>query len=214
MNSRLTQTDTSRSSARTKGWLRQLYALAAVLCFSALPAFGQTLIANGTYTITSKLDGQAVDVTGASSAEGTKLDEYTLSGNTNQQWQLTNLGNNYVKLISVESGLALEVYGASTETGAEIDQWPYDSGKNQIWQIVSKGSGYYEIVNENSGQALDVTNNDTAPGTDLDQYTVVGFQSEEWRKLRWGEYELRQHDIDNRQDGFSRKLYVAERVLE
>ncbi len=168
--------------SRLRGLLsRSAFVLSMVLCISTASAWAQSyLIANGTYTLTSKLDGQAVDVTGASSAEGTRIDEYTLSGNTNQQWKLTNLGNNDVELISVESGLALEVYQASTTAGAEIDQWPYDSGKNQIWQIVSKGSGYYELVNENSGQALDVTGNNTTPGTDLDQYTVSGNSNQLW----------------------------------
>ncbi len=138
------------------------------------------LIANGTYTIKNKNSGMAIDVTGASKSEGTYIDQWPSTGNTNQQWTLTNLGNNYVSLINVNSGLALEVYGASDTEGAKIDQWPYDSGKNQIWHVVSEGGGYYELINENSGQALEVPNNSTTEGTDLDQWDINGGANQLW----------------------------------
>jgi len=138
------------------------------------------LIPNGTYTITNKNSGMVIDVTGASKTEGTYLDQWPSSGNSNQQWTLTNLGNNYVSLVNVNSGLALEVYSASDTEGAKIDQWPYDSGKNQIWQVVSEGGGYYELINENSGQALEVPNYSTTEGTDLDQWDANGGSNQLW----------------------------------
>ncbi len=138
------------------------------------------LIPNGTYTITNKNSGMVVDVTGASKSEGTYIDQWPSTGGSNQKWQLTNLGNNYVELVNVNSGLALEVYGASQATGGKIDQWPYDSGKNQIWQVVSEGNGYYELINENSGLALEVPSFSTTEGTDLDQWTAKGGANQLW----------------------------------
>ncbi|MGA7832049.1 MAG: RICIN domain-containing protein, partial [Terracidiphilus sp.] len=135
---------------------------------------GSNLIANGTYTIKNKNSGQAIDVTGASTTEGTYVEQWDATGGTNQQWKLTNLGNNYVELTNVNSGLALDVVGYSKADGGLIDQWAYDSGENQIWKVVSEGGGYYELINENSGLALEVPNYSTAEGTDLDQWTVSG----------------------------------------
>ncbi|MGA7832941.1 MAG: RICIN domain-containing protein, partial [Terracidiphilus sp.] len=147
----------------------------------AIPTFAQSyLIANGTYTIASKNSGEVIDVTGASTTEGTDLEQWALTGNANQQWKLTNLGSNYVSLINVNSGLAMEVYGASTVASTKVDQWPYNSGKNQIWQVVSKGSGYYELINENSGQALDVNGDSTTEGAAIDQYTISGNANQLW----------------------------------
>jgi Ricin-type beta-trefoil lectin domain-like/Cellulase (glycosyl hydrolase family 5) len=154
-------------------------ALTIGICFSTASASAQ-LLANGTYTITSKLSGQVVDVTGASTTEGTDIDQWASSGTANQKWNLTNLGSNYVSLINVNSGMALDVYGASTTAGGAIDQWPYSSGKNQIWRVVSEGGGYYELINENSGQALDVTGDSTVEGTKLDQYTISGNANQLW----------------------------------
>jgi hypothetical protein len=171
----------SRGSSLHRPLSRGAFVLSMALCLSTASAWAQSyLIANGTYLLTSKNSGLVVDVTGASTSEGTDIDQWTNNNTPNQQWKLNNLGNNYVSLINVNSGLALEVYGASTTAGAAIDQWPYDSGKGQIWQIVSKGSGYYELLNENSGQALDVTGASTTKGTDLDQYTVSGNANQLW----------------------------------
>jgi hypothetical protein len=138
------------------------------------------LIPNGTYKMTNKNSGQVVDVPGLSMTDGTYLDQWASNGGANQQWELTNLGNNEVKLVNVNSGLALEVYGASTATGGKIDQWPYDSGKNQIWQVVSAGSGYYELVNEASGLALEVPSFSQTEDADLDQWTANGGANQLW----------------------------------
>lgn len=149
-----------------------------------VPATGSTgggnLIPNGTYVFTNANSGQVIDVMGQSKTEGTRVDQYPANSQTNQQWQLTNLGNNYVELIGVGSGLALEVYGQSTANGAEIDQWPYHSGTNQIWQVVSEGSGKYELINENSGLALGVPGSSTTDGADLEQLTVTGGTNQLW----------------------------------
>jgi hypothetical protein len=150
------------------------------MSFTVTTTTGTNLIANGTYTITNRNSGQAVDVTGASKTEGTYVEQWDSTGGTNQKWELTNLGNNYVELINENSGYALDVYGASTANDGLIDQWPYDSGKNQIWHVVSEGSGYYELINENSGLALEVPSYSTTEGTKLDQYTPNGGTNQLW----------------------------------
>ncbi len=160
---------------------RRIPALMIAICSLAIPTFAQSyIIANGTYTIESKNSGQDIDVTGASTAEGAYLEQAAYTGNTSQQWKLTNLGSNYVSLINVNSGLAMDVYGASTANSAKIDQWPYNSGKNQIWLVVSEGSGYYELRNENSGLALDVYGDSTTAGAAIDQYTASGNANQLW----------------------------------
>ncbi|HEY0759891.1 MAG TPA: RICIN domain-containing protein [Acidisarcina sp.] len=135
---------------------------------------GGNLIANGTYTITNKNSGLAVEDPGASTTQGTDMDQWTVNGGNNQKWKLTNLGNNYVSLINVASGYAMDVNSASKTAGALVDQWPYSGGTNQIWKVVSMGSGYYELISENSNMALDVRGYSTANGGAIDQWTTTG----------------------------------------
>jgi hypothetical protein len=159
---------------------RGIFAFAIVISLSTVAAWAQ-LIANGTYIITGKNSGQVVDVVGDSTTEGALIDQYDSNGQNNQKWELTNLGNNYVELISVNSGMALEVNGNSKTTGvANIDQWPYNGGNNQRWQVVSEGGGYYELVNENSGDALDVPGDSKTQGADLDQWPPSDTANQLW----------------------------------
>lgn len=157
----------------------KLLAALTLLSLGSVPAFSQ-LVANGTYTITNRYSGQLLDVEGDSKAEGATVDQYPATGGTNQQWQLTNLGNNVVELISVNSGYALDVYQYSTSNGGTIDQWPYDSGSNQKWTLVSEGSGYYELVAVNSGLALDDPGYSKVNGEALQQYTANAGSNQEW----------------------------------
>lgn len=138
------------------------------------------LIPNGTYVIKNKNSGLAIDDYGDSTAEGVDIDQWAATGATNQEWTLSNLGNNYVTLTSVRSGMPLEVSGASKSNGASIDQWPDDGGTNQIWRVVSAGSGYYELINQNSGLALDVPGWSTTQGTYLDQWSSNGGSNQLW----------------------------------
>lgn len=141
---------------------------------------GEYLIPNGTYVIKNKNSGMAIDDTGYSTAEGTLIEQWAASGGTNQEWTLSNLGNNYVTLTSVTSGLSLDVVGASNSNGASIDQWPDNGGTNQVWKVVSEGGGYYELISEKSGKALEVPGFSNADGTGLDQWTPNGGANQLW----------------------------------
>ena len=82
----------------------------------------------------SRNSGQALDVAGASTANGAAVDQWPYSGTANQQWSIISVGG-YYKLISRNSGQALDVAGQSTANGAHVDQWPDSGTTNQQWSI-------------------------------------------------------------------------------
>jgi hypothetical protein len=141
---------------------------------------GGYLIPNGTYTFINRNSGLAMEDPGSSNTPGANIDQYTSNGGNNQKWQLTNVGDNNVKLICVSSGLALDMGGQSKSPGGTVDQWPWNGGNNQIWHIISLGGSYYEITNLNSGLALEVPGQSTALGTWLDQWTWNGGTNQQW----------------------------------
>jgi hypothetical protein len=142
---------------------------------------GSNLISNGTYTIVGQNSGMALDDPGSSTADGTKMDQWTVNGGNNQKWQLINEGNNVVELVNVASGKALDVPNNSTTAGTDIDQWDVNGGNNQRWTVVSKGGGYYELVNVNSGMALDVVGASKTAGALIDQWNVSGNANQLWK---------------------------------
>jgi len=146
---------------------------------SATPTAAVNLVANGTYTIVNRMSGLAIDDPAWSGATGVQMEQYTINGQTNQKWVLTNLGSNYVKLTNAFNGLALSV--GSNSNGAAVVQNTYTGANTQIWQIQSAGSGYYALINKSSGLALDNPGGSTASGTLLDQFTYGGGWPDHWK---------------------------------
>jgi lysophospholipase L1-like esterase len=135
---------------------------------------------SGNYKLISRNSGQALDVIGASTANGAGVDQWPYGGNANQQWNIVSVGSGYYKLLNRNSGQALDVAGQSTANGALVDQWPDSGTANQQWSIVSVGSGYYKLLSRNSGQALDVAGQSTANGARIDQWPDSGTANQQW----------------------------------
>ncbi len=132
------------------------------------------------YKLISRNSGKALDVVGASTANGANVDQWPDSGTANQQWSIVSVGGGYSKLISRNSGQALDVSGASTANGALVDQWPDSGTANQQWSIVSVGGGYSKLISRNSGKALDVVGASTANGALVDQWPDSGTANQQW----------------------------------
>ncbi len=141
---------------------------------------GTNLIANGTYTLTNRYSGMVIDDPGLSKAQSKVMIQWPANGGSNQNWVLTNLGNNIVTLVNANSGQALEVTGASKGNSALVDQYPYQGNTWQQWKITSVGGAYYELTNVNSGQALDNDGASKTAGADIDQYPYQGNTWQQW----------------------------------
>ena len=141
---------------------------------------GGTLIANGTYVITSVHSGFALDDPGFSTKESADMEQYPVNNGTNQQWKVTNLGNNVITLTNISSGQLLDVTAASKSNSALVDQYPSNGQTNQQWQVISVGGGHYELVSVNSRLALDVDGGGVAQKELIDQYTYQGNSWQQW----------------------------------
>jgi regulation of enolase protein 1 (concanavalin A-like superfamily) len=138
------------------------------------------LIPNGKYVIESAYSGLALDDPGSSMTNGQIMDQSTVTAGANQQWTVTNLGNNVITLTNNASGDVLDVGGASLNPGATVDQWPSNGQTNQEWKVVDVGSASYELISVNSGLALDVIGGTKSSGTQIDQWTYGGNAWQQW----------------------------------
>ena len=132
----------------------------------------KAVMSGGTYSIIAKNSGKALDVTGASTADGAKIIQWTNTNANNQHWVVTSLGSNAYSIVSVNSGKSLDVTGGSTANGAKIIQWTSHGGNNQRWNLNVDAQGYYTIVSVASGKAIDVAGGSTADGDSIIQWTV------------------------------------------
>jgi hypothetical protein len=125
----------------------------------------------------SLYSNQCMDVVGASTADGARVQQYNCLGaaQANQIWNLVPVGSNLYQIVSKNSGKCLDVIGASQADGAGIQQ--YDclgpSQSNQIWRLNPMNGGY-EVISENSGKCLDITGASLSAGALLQQYDCLG----------------------------------------
>ncbi|GAA4409594.1 endo-1,4-beta-xylanase [Actinokineospora soli] len=141
---------------------------------------------NARYVLVNRNSGKAVDVLGASSADGADVVQWSRNGGTNQQWQFVDAGGGYYRVRSQLSGKVLDVSGGSTANGADVVQWTDHGGANQQWRVASSPDGYLRLINRNSGKALEVQAAGTADGADVVQYDDWGGANQQWQLVRVG----------------------------
>ncbi|MES2476832.1 MAG: RICIN domain-containing protein [Verrucomicrobiota bacterium] len=109
----------------------------------------------GTYEIQCVSSGQALDVSGGSTANGAAVIQWPYNGGRNQLWNFIPTTNGYYQIKSANSGLNLNVTGGSASNGALVVQWPFGSGNNDQWLPSRNADGTYTFYNRNSGRVLD-----------------------------------------------------------
>lgn len=135
-------------------------------------------------TFTARHSGKLADVLNASSADGANVVHWPANGQTNQRWQVRDLGGGYYNLVNVSSGKCLDVYGGATATadGVRIVQWACNGGTNQQWRLQDLGTGYLNVIARHSSKCLDVFNAATTDGAQLVQWTCGSGTNQQWRR--------------------------------
>jgi glucose/arabinose dehydrogenase/PKD repeat protein/type 1 glutamine amidotransferase len=113
--------------------------------------------------------GKCVDVNGASTADGAKIQLWTCNSGTNQQW--TRDGGTLRAL-----GKCMTVAGGGTADGALVQSSTCNGGAAQNWTPQADGS----LVNPGSGKCLDANGASSADGTQLIIWTCHGGANQRW----------------------------------
>ncbi|OLF14586.1 hypothetical protein BLA60_04595 [Actinophytocola xinjiangensis] len=108
---------------------------------------------------------KCVDVNGASSADGTKIQLWTCTGGANQRWT-----RNGTTLRSLDKCMT----ATGTADGALVQLSTCNGGSGQNWAAQTNGS----LVN--SGKCLDANGASTADGTQLIIWTCHGGANQRW----------------------------------
>jgi alpha-galactosidase len=132
------------------------------------------------YKIINRNSGLALDISGASKANGGLAIQWPYAASANQQWQEVSVNGGY-KLVNRNSGLLLDDPGGSKTAGTQLDQWSDSNGSNQWWNLVSAGGGYYYLVNQSSGLYADVSGASTANGAAVLQWSSTGGTNQQWQ---------------------------------
>src|SRR4051794_13165802 len=82
----------------------------SVVAVNLAAASAATVDTNAWYILVNRNSGKAMDVQGASTSDGTGIQQYANGGGNNQQWQFVDSGGGYYRLRSRNSGKVLDVY--------------------------------------------------------------------------------------------------------
>ncbi|MFC0623457.1 non-reducing end alpha-L-arabinofuranosidase family hydrolase [Kribbella deserti] len=152
--------------------------LAAV---GVMPAQAATVDPNAWYVLVNRASGKALDVSGASAADGAAIQQWSRHDGTNQQFQFVDSGGGYYRLRARHSGKALDVLNASTADGAGIAQWTEHNGTNQQFRLADSPDGNVRLINRNSNKAVEVSSGSTADGARVVQRTDSGGTNQQWQ---------------------------------
>jgi hypothetical protein len=92
-----------------------------LVAIGAPAAQAATVDTNAWYVMVNRNSGKALDVAGASSADGAAITQWARHDGTNQQFQFVDSGGGYYRLKARHSGKLLDVSGWSTADNAAIN---------------------------------------------------------------------------------------------
>lgn len=138
-------------------------------------------LSEGFYVLSNKGSGRALDVAGASFANGANVRQYDANGTLAQTYKASyNENTGYYALLNVGSGLALDVAGGGTANGANVWQYSSNNTPAQHWDIRKNSDGSYTLRSAKSGKALDVRAGSTANGANVQLYAPNGTAAQRW----------------------------------
>ncbi|MEU7073917.1 RICIN domain-containing protein [Streptomyces narbonensis] len=144
-----------------------------------------TVDGNAYYRLVSVRSGKALDVNAFSTADGTRIQQWTDQNTANQQWRLRSTGDGYYELVNRNSSKVLGIAGGSTAQAAAAEQQTDSSSASQEWRIDTvSGSDAVTFTSRRSGQVLDVSGGSTADGAAVIQYRGHGSTNQQWKLVK------------------------------
>jgi hypothetical protein len=108
--------------------------------------------------IVGQASGRCLDIAAFGTADGTPVQLWDCTGNTNQAWTV-----NADTIVNPQTGKCLDVAGGQTGNGTAVRLWSCNGTGAQRWQRNANGT----VTNPQSGRCLDAAGQGTANGTRL-----------------------------------------------
>ena len=141
----------------------------------ALAEENRGALADGTYAVVAGVGSRkALDVTGASKADGANVQIYASNATSAQRWRVSHDGDGYVTLVNAGSGKALDVSSGRTAPGTNVQQYASNGTWAQKWVAVPDGGGFRLVSALDPRIVLDVASASSADGANVQVYTGNG----------------------------------------
>jgi hypothetical protein len=134
--------------------------------------------------VQNKNSGKVLAIDAMSTADNAHIVQFGDNGSTDHLWRLVDLGNGWVKVVSVHSDKVLGVEG--TANSAHVVQFADNGAPDHVWELVDNGDGWFRLLNRHSGKVLGVdlmSNADNAHVVQFDDSNVSGAADHLWRVI-------------------------------
>jgi chitinase len=122
-----------------------------------------------------------LDVDGAGTADGTRIQQWTCNRTPAQQFRVENLATGGSRLVVPASGRCVDVQAAGTANGTAVHLWTCNGTSAQVFRIDELGGGDVRLVNPGSGRCLDVDAASPASGARVQIWDCNGSVAQRWR---------------------------------
>ncbi|WP_328770102.1 RICIN domain-containing protein [Streptomyces sp. NBC_00286] len=162
--------------------------LVPYLLFAQEDSQAATVDGDAYYRLVSVRSGKVLDVNAFSTADGTRIQQWTDQNTANQQWKLRPARDGYYELVNRNSGKVLGIAGDSTARAAAAEQQTDSSSASQEWRLDEvSGSDAVTFTSRRSGQVLDVSGGSRADGGAVIQYPGKGSTNQQWKLVKTAE---------------------------
>jgi hypothetical protein len=142
---------------------------------------------NGRYIVVNRNSHLALEVPGASTANGIQLVQNTYTGSPNQQWDINPLPStfggdySYYTLRAAHDGVTADLNNWSYANGDQIQQWNGGTNTLEQWYFQYAGNGYFKIHSRWSNKLVGVFGGSTSRGAQIVQWDDTGALDQQWR---------------------------------
>lgn len=136
-------------------------------------------LANGTYTIKAKHSSKVMSVAGATSSNGSLIEQWTNVCQDNEKFVLTFTSAGYT-LKPVYNTKLVSISNQAVGNGTPVVQWDNLSHSSQLYELADVGSGYYKIISRYTNKGLAVLGSGTANGDDIVQWEWLNNDNFKW----------------------------------
>lgn len=134
-----------------------------------------------TYNLVNKSSNKALQVTNASSENGSLVEQWEVNNTTNQNWKIEKVSDRYFKIINKVSGKVLDIKDIAEYNGAMVQIWEDVNGDNQLWYFEKTNDGYYKIKSKKSNKCLDVVGISNNNGAKMQIWNDVDGDNQKWQ---------------------------------
>lgn len=142
----------------------------------------KNVLANGTYTIASKInDNYVLDMASSTLSNGGNVQLYEANGTKAQSFIVNHDKNGYVTITNENSNKVIEVNSNSAANMANIQQNQSNDSYRQKWIAIKNSDGSIELVSAlNKNYCIDLYSSRIVNGNNVDLYQRNSSNAQKW----------------------------------